>query len=208
MLTEIYQEVDLVKELCIAHFYRHVNPTTKLYTWHNIWGFARLDRIYVSTFLKSHIQCITNTPCPDLDHDSVNTVFCLPSANRKKNYWKLNVSILEDVEYIHLVHQFWAFLSEKTGFPDLLIWWDIRKCKVKQITQEYCITRQKNIIHLCESLRKDIDALSQKVIVNPEMAVLYDEKCKQQKGIIGDKLRGSCIRTQFHYVNEMDTSLT
>ena len=104
---------DLVKELCITDCYRYVNPTTKIYTWHNIRSFARLDRIYVSTFLKSHIQCITNTPCPISDHDSVNAVFCLPSASRKKSYWKLNVSILEDVEYIHLVHQFWEFLVRK-----------------------------------------------------------------------------------------------
>ena len=90
-----------------------MNPTTKIYTWHNIQSFARLDRIYVSTFLKSHIQCITNTPCPISDHDSVNAVFCLPSASRKKSYWKLNVAILEDVEYIHLVHQFLEFWSEK-----------------------------------------------------------------------------------------------
>ena len=98
---------DLVKELCIRDCYRYVNPTTRLNTWHNIRSCARLDRIYVSTFLKSHIQCITNTPCPISEHDSVNAVICLPSASRKKSYWKLNVSILEDVEYIHLVHQCW-----------------------------------------------------------------------------------------------------
>ena len=79
---------DLVKELRITDCYRHVNPTTRLYTWHNIRSFARLDHIivYVSTFSKSHIQCITNTPCPISDHDSVNAVFCLPSASRKKSY--------------------------------------------------------------------------------------------------------------------------
>ena len=94
----------------------------------------------------------------------------------------------------------------KKVFPDLLIWWDIGKCKVNQITQEYCITRPNNIIHICESLRKDIDALAQKANVNPEMAAIYDEKCKQLKGIIDDKLRGSCIRAWFLYVNEIDTS--
>ena len=73
------------------------------------------------------------------------------------------------------------------------------------MTQEYCITRQKNIIHLCESLCKDIDALVQKVNVSAEMAALYDEKCKQLEGIIDDKLRGSCFRARFLYVNEMDT---
>ena len=104
---------DLVKELCITDCYRYVSPTTRIYKWHNIRSFARLDRIYVSTFLKSHIQCITNTPCPISDHDNVNAVFCLPSASRKKSYWKLNVSILEDVKYIHLVHQFWEFWTEK-----------------------------------------------------------------------------------------------
>ena len=107
------------------------------------------------------------------------------------------MSILEDVEYIHLGHQFWEFWSGKKSFPDLLIWWDIGKCKLKEITQESCITRQKNIIHLCESLRKYIDALAQKVNVNPEMAALYDKKCEQLKGIIDDKLRGSCIRARF-----------
>ena len=100
---------DLVKELCLTDCSRHVNSTTMLYTWHNIRSFARLDRIYVSTFLKSHIQCITSTPCPISVHDHVNTVFYLPSSSRKKSYWKLNVYILENVEYIRLVHQFWDF---------------------------------------------------------------------------------------------------
>ena len=66
--------------------------------------------------------------------------------------------------------------------------------------------RQNNIIHLCKSLCKDIDALAQKLKVNPEMVALYDEKCKQLKGIIDAKLRGSCIRAWFLYVNEIDTS--
>ena len=42
--------------------------------------------------------------------------------------------------------------------------------------------------------------------MNPEMAALYNEKCKQLKGIIDDKLRGACIRAWFLYVNEIDTS--
>ena len=42
--------------------------------------------------------------------------------------------------------------------------------------------------------------------VNPEMAAPYDEKCKQLKCIIDDKLRGSCIRARFLYVNAIDTS--
>ena len=105
-----------IVNVCITDCYRYVNPTTRLYTWHNIRSFARLDRIYVSTFLKSHIECITRTSCPVSYHDSVNAVFCLLSESRQKSYWKLNVSILENVEYIHLVHQFWEFWSEKNRF--------------------------------------------------------------------------------------------
>ena len=75
---------DLVKELCLTDCYGHVNPTTRLYTWHNIRSFARLDRIYVSTFLKPHIQCITSTPCPISDHDSVKAFFvCHVQVERK-----------------------------------------------------------------------------------------------------------------------------
>ena len=88
--------------LCIA--IKNIFLILLMYTHH---------RIYVSTFLKSHIQCITSTPCLLSYHDSVNAVFCLPSSSRKKSYWKLNVPILEDVEYIHLVHQFCDFWSDK-----------------------------------------------------------------------------------------------
>ena len=62
--------------------------------------------------------------------------------------------------------------SKKNMFSrliDLVGHWEIR---IKQITQEYCFTRQNNIINLCESLRKDIDALAQKAHVNPEMVAL------------------------------------
>ena len=53
--------------------------------------------------------------------------------------------------------------------------------------------RQKNIIHVCESLCTDIVALAKNVNINSEMAALYDEKCKQLKGIVDDKLLGSSM---------------
>ena len=81
------------------------------------------------------------------------------------------MSILEDVEYVHLLHRFWDLWSDIY----LVGHWE---CKIKQITQTYCVTRQNNIIHLCESQRKDIDDLAQKVNVNPEMRAIYDEKYK------------------------------
>ena len=80
------------------------------------------------------------------------------------------------------------------------------KCKIKQISQEYCIARRRDIDVLCESLRKDIDILGQKIDLEPDVATLYDEKCKQLKCIIDEKLRGSCIRARFLYINEIDTS--
>ena len=61
-------------------------------------------------------------------------------------------------------------------------------------------------VRLSKLQHKDIDPLAQKVNVNPEMVALYDEKCKQLKGVIDDKLRDSCIRARFLYVNETDTS--
>ena len=42
---------NLVKKLCLTDCYRHLTPTTRLYTCHNIQSFARLDCICVSTFL-------------------------------------------------------------------------------------------------------------------------------------------------------------
>ena len=129
---------NIVLELRLTDCYRHFNPTTRDYTWHNVRSFARLDRIYVSTFLKSHLQYIASSPCPLSDHHAVNAIFSLPSTVTKKSYWQLNVSILEDTEYLQIIQQFWEFWSEEKGsFSSLVIWWDIGKCKIKLLTQQY-----------------------------------------------------------------------
>ena len=59
-LTEIIQRFEL------SDVYRHINPTLKVFTWRNKSGSAsRIDRIYISDFMLTHIKSFFTTPFSD-----------------------------------------------------------------------------------------------------------------------------------------------
>ena len=51
-------------------------------------------------------------------------------------------------------------------YDHLLLWWDVAKCKIKQITQQYCIDHQNNISNICISVRQEFDVFAQQLGTN------------------------------------------
>ena len=48
--------------------------------------------------------------------------------------WKLNSSLLSDEEFVAKVTSFWSeWQAEKNPFPDLTMWWDAGKMRLKRL---------------------------------------------------------------------------
>ena len=69
--------------------YRHVYPEHCDYTWCNIRSQARIDRIYVPRYLKSHIVSCYSTVCPLSDHRSIKVILCKPFKKSRLLNWKI-----------------------------------------------------------------------------------------------------------------------
>ena len=101
-----------------------------------LYPLARLDRFYISSALLSCVKSVDIKPCVISDHDYVILTIKMQSkvaTLRGPGYWKLNVSILENVDVVEVMETLWQ--QELDINPDLdTAWW------------EYCKTRFKNTL--------------------------------------------------------------
>ena len=66
---------------------------------------------------------------------------------RSPGVWKLNVSVLEEEDYVSLISSFWAFWREtKSDFVIVMDWWEVAKSKIKGLTVTYCKNRAARLL--------------------------------------------------------------
>ena len=123
--------------------YRELYPQLMEYTHkgsvnlEGLFPLARLDRFYISSALLSCVKSVDIKPCVLSYHDYVmlttKTQSKVNATLRGPGYWKLNVSILDNVDIVEVMEDLWH--KELDILPNLDgAWW------------EYCKTRFKNAL--------------------------------------------------------------
>ena len=81
--------------------------------------------------------------CPFSDHCAVvMSVRVREVPSRGPGVWKLNLSVLNDPEYISVISNFWSdWRAAQPRFPTLAKWWDKGKSNIKGLTIRYCCVR-------------------------------------------------------------------
>ena len=81
--------------------------------------------------------------CPFSDHCAVVMSVRVPEVpSHGPGVWKLNLSVLNDPEYISLFSNFWSdWRAAQPRFPTLAKWWDKGKSIIKGLTIRYCCVR-------------------------------------------------------------------
>ena len=92
-------------------------------------------------------------PFPYSDHCAVLLRVTAPDVvPQGPGVWKLNISILEDEEYVRQVGEFWSnWRGRKSQFPSLGKWWEEGKSRVKGLSIRYCCSKSS-----ASSVRRDL----------------------------------------------------
>lgn len=77
----------------------------------------------------------------------------------------MNISILQDAEYIKLITDFWLiWRSSQNHFPSLSDWWELGKLKIKNLSINYCSKKANErgaeralLTRLAEHLKSQVD---------------------------------------------------
>ena len=122
---------------------------------------SRLDRFYITNTLLPLLNSVDILPFVWSDHDIVLMNVTLPkSTPRGPNFWKLNVSLLEDKHYKDMISEFWReWRTRKDEYQNLQKWWDFGKIRVRTLTIDYATwknrEKRKEKRELLKTLREE-----------------------------------------------------
>ena len=143
----LQNSTEFKNEFLLVDSWRFRYPDLKEFTWRAFFQKiqSRLDRIYVSASLIPLVNEVEITPFSWSDHDFITMDVTPPDPPnpRGPGYWKINNTVLEDVEYKQIIKEFWNFWrGKKDNYSSLLIWWDMGKIKIKKHTIRYSVRKK------------------------------------------------------------------
>lgn len=133
---------NLFCECCILDAWRTLHPSTLGFTWDKPDGSlsSQIDLVGCPYSWASSVSSCEIYPCPFLDHSALVFTSLIPEVvPHGPGRWHLNVSILDDPDYVTLITDFSAQWQKcKLSFPSSLDWWDLGKSKIKGLSINHC----------------------------------------------------------------------
>ena len=151
--------------------WRFQHPEDLKYTWSRRNPskiFCRLDFFLTSYGLTDKIVSSSIKPGFRSDHSPVFITLMPFNFQRGKGFWKLNCSLLSDLDYVKKIKEVIKDISElnKNANPNTL--WDVIKLSVKGESIKYGSFKKKEINNKIFEIQKQIDLLQQKHYDSPD----------------------------------------
>ena len=133
----------LFRDACCVNIWRYLHPSAQGCTWSQVDGLvsSRIDLFSCPYIWVASASSCDILPCLLSDHCtlafSLDPPGVVPPA---PGLWKLNASVLLDMEYCSTIKNFWVgWRSRKGDFPSLAKWWDAGNAKIKGLTASHCV---------------------------------------------------------------------
>ena len=207
--------LNICDEFGLIDVYRSQNPDGKRYTWRNK-GRAglvqsRLDMFFVSE--QTQFLNIKFNTVPGLlsDHSLIQINFDTDRQwTRGRGFWKFNVELLKDTEYINLIY---AQIDELKNMEHTLknksLLWDYIKCKLRGITISYASYKAKERKRTEKELQKKLQQLDLSLCTTPshDSLTAFSQIKQDLEQIYLAKIKGSAIRSRAELIenNERNT---
>ena len=161
---------------------------------------SRIDYIFISHSISKNVinSCICNAPVPD--HNAVYVNINISKNPRGPGYWKLNVSILKDEEYIRGIHELIdRTVADYNEVGNKLVW-ELCKVRIREYSIKYCANLKRKQISRITILE---DKLKNNVYKdNYERQAIKHEL----DNLYGAKAKGAQIRSRAKYVEDGEKS--
>ncbi|KAL7852802.1 hypothetical protein SRHO_G00185870 [Serrasalmus rhombeus] len=146
----------LVAGFSLIDGFKVCNPGNPGHTWHNSRGASsRIDYILVAPPIT--VRTASLSPRWYSDHMMVETTVSIDAPSFGRGYWKLNVGILEEIEYQSLFRDhFAAWLGCKSDFASPAAWWEHIKERIRALTIHYCSQRKAAKLQRVRDLEKQL----------------------------------------------------
>ena len=193
--------------------WRTQHPTERCFSWDHGSGniSSRIDMVWAPISLTEHVKDSGYYPSFLTDHRYLQVTFSLPSVvSRGPGYWKLNTSVLRDLEYCELVKSFWSFWQaheSTTDFSSPLEWWDMGKFYLRELSRSFCKAKAMAASQTKHSLTRRFNQLQRQM--DAGNSSVFSEFCQIQEDLRAHELRAAQaaqVRARTQWVEEGEVS--
>ena len=191
-----------MEESDLVDIWRHGHPEDFKFTWKRLRPypgiFCRLDFVLMSFGLIDKVKSSDIAPGLKSDHSApVVTLFTL-SHEKGPGYWKLNTSLLNDIDYIESIKNIIndTALINSNANPSLL--WDTIKLQIRGFSLQYASRKKKSKNNIIQVLEKKLNFLEEALANNytAETEQQIVEINEELNSYLEEKTKGAMIRSR------------
>ena len=201
----------LFSSCCVVDIWRCLHPTTRAFSWSRWDGSisSRIDLFGCPYPWIASVSACEILPCPFSDHCAVSLNVDVPHAVRRgPGRWKLNISLLEDEEYVSLISRFlvdWRRCQNRFSSPSK--WWEECKVRIKSLSINYGVTKSKKTRSLRDLLVRLADHLKSKLDGgNSSCLGPYNSTLAELAKLDLQAAQGAQVRSRVKWVEEGESS--
>ena len=146
---------DLMVECNLEDVWRRRCPHKRRYTYFktNSHSASRIDLWLIEKGIDSSVLDVKIGQAFKTDHAAIMLTIQTADIERGPGYWKMNNKAIESELFVNTFTSFWKYWKEEIhNYENKRLWWDITKCKIKQIcvqiSKELKGKQNKEIKHL------------------------------------------------------------
>ena len=199
--------------LNVCDSWRHCNPDSIQYTYFdpgNVKYGSRIDYILCSSSMIENVLYSNIVHAPVPDHSAVVSGFNIDSEPRGQGYWKLNISILEELEYKQGIRS--IIRDTKCEYNDVnpSLVWEFIKIRVKEFSIKYCQAKHRKRNRYVEALEHTVNKIKQFLVEGKgDTQCLKDRKEILEREIdtvLSEKAIGAQIRARAKWIEKGEKS--
>ena len=194
-----------MEEYDLIDIWRKKNPNVKRYTWRSNTNppiMCRLDYFLISYSLYTQIEQCNISPGFKTDHSSIDVKIESSNDCRGRGFWKFNVSLLNDIEYVNKIKKCIHEVNTNCKYmnPDML--WDFLKCEIRTISIEYSINISKTRKKEESRLVKNINDLESRYSINPtnDLSDEIKQRNADLETLYKVKTKGCIVRSRANHI--------
>jgi exodeoxyribonuclease-3 len=195
---------NIMEELGLIDIWRITHENISRYTWRKRGGItpqqSRLDYFLIAENLIYQVAnceikyAVYSDHCPVwLQLESTN------NPKRGRGFWKFNVSLLKDKDYVDKINSLIELETEKNrGIKDKGLKWDFIKMAIRSETISYASYKAKQAREMEKRLKEELDVLQKQIAENPsnDIEQHYYTNLKELELLNNEKTRGTQIRAR------------
>ena len=198
---EVVEEIS--EEYCLVDVWRIQNEEKKEYSWikaGNTSKASRIDFALVSRGLDQKCKAVEYKSGIKTDHRALYIAVDLQPSERGKGFWKMNASLLQDINYIQLIN---SKLQEykKQEEPPILKWENL-KALVKKETVKYSRNRGSENRIIIANLQEKVNEYEASLPLTEEEDVLLEKTKADLEEKMLERAKGIIFRSKVRWYEQ------